>query len=304
MCSGEMKLRSDVVRTYPLSDFLFAHPSSRRLRLDHPPHARALDRPGADGVDPDAKRPELDRQAPGQADHRPFGGRIRRAQRITHEPGGRRDVDDRPAARSLEQRDGAPGAQERPQIDRDAAPPRRIEVSIGPVGPAIPALLTRTSRPPKVARSPRTWHRPRPRAQRRSGSAEPRMRVFGRGERLGIDVADPHPRALGEESGRDRPPDTGAARGHQHPFARDPPFLLPCRSADVQRAYTASSAWARSAIRSSGCSTPTDRRIIAGVMPSSAWRAGGCRSASWCPDARPGSRCRRGSPRGGSAAAC
>jgi len=73
---------------------------------------------------------------------------------------------------------------------------------------------------------------------------------------------------------RRRPLGSGTQAGHCS--------MLPCNngrsSQKTAAVYTARNAWRRSAIRSSGCSTPTERRIIAGPIPNSS-RSSGSTSA-------------------------
>src|SRR5262249_17494254 len=64
-----------------------------RLDPRRPPHA------GGDGVDPDALRPQLDRDALHEADPPGLGGRVRRAA-VAPEAGDGRDADDRAPPRS------------------------------------------------------------------------------------------------------------------------------------------------------------------------------------------------------------
>ena len=91
---------------------------------DHAFHARTFDDAGQDGVDADVGGAELFGEALREADNAEFRRGIGGAESIAVPPGGRRHVDDRAAGRRLEQRHGAPRAQELPgEADFDAAAP-------------------------------------------------------------------------------------------------------------------------------------------------------------------------------------
>ena len=191
-------------------------------------------------------------------------------------PSGRRDVDDRPAAGSLEQRDGAPGAQERPiRLDHDAAPQSAgsegLDRARGARDPGVVDQDVETAE--GSARSPRTWPRPHPRAT--SVGLPPSSGCASSvAASAAVSMSQVHTRAPWAEKRRRSPARYRRRPLSPAPVCRDSPrFLLRAALRDSRReSYTASRAWARSAIRSSGCSTPTERRIIAGVIPSSACR--------------------------------
>ena len=122
---------------------------------DHAVHALALHRAGQDGVDAHAVRAELDGQRLRPGRRWPTCWRVRRAQRIAQAAGDRTHRDDAGAGRRLlQQRHRAPREVVLAvEVDRDRALPagrRRWSRSV-PVGPAMPALLTSTSRPPSAA---------------------------------------------------------------------------------------------------------------------------------------------------------
>src|SRR5437867_12771863 len=84
-----------------------AHPSDWLLR-DHPrpplrgaageaSHHRAIDVPGADGVDADVRRRVVEGRRPGEADHAVFRGGVRGVAFDANDPGTRGGVDDRAA---------------------------------------------------------------------------------------------------------------------------------------------------------------------------------------------------------------
>ena len=86
-----------------------------------------------------------------------------------------------------------------------------------PVGPAMPALLTRQSRPPSAfsasSNSLATW---RAVGHVAHGLRELRVALPGGGQRRRVDVADVHPGALAHEGAGDLEPDAARARRHQH----------------------------------------------------------------------------------------
>ena len=93
--SGPVMRRSEMRSRYSLLHPAVAHPDLRCAGADHAFHARAPDDAGQDGVDADVGRAEFLGQALGETDHAPFGGRIRRAERVAEAPGRRGQVDDR-----------------------------------------------------------------------------------------------------------------------------------------------------------------------------------------------------------------
>ena len=124
-----------------------------RLGFQHPADAVAGDQAGQDGVDPYALRPQLDRQRLGEADDAPFRRGIGAAQREAEAAGrgGQVDDDPPPAARSA-------GTARRAQWNMASRSIFSVRVSASgvtsstrAVGPAMPALFTSTSRPPRCA---------------------------------------------------------------------------------------------------------------------------------------------------------
>ena len=99
------------------------------------------------------RRPELDRQRLGEADHRPFRGGIGRAQREAQPAGGGGQVDDAGIVALGQMRHGQAGAVELAgDVDRQRPVPFSGSISsTRPVGPAMPTLLTRQSSPPSAA---------------------------------------------------------------------------------------------------------------------------------------------------------
>ncbi len=126
--------------------------AQRRLGRKHGVDARSGDRAGADGVHADAERAEFHRQRLGEADHAPLRRGVRRAVRKAEAARGRGQIGDARVGAGLEQRDRALRAQELPgEIDGERAlPVGKATSSQRAVGPATPALLTSTSRPPSA----------------------------------------------------------------------------------------------------------------------------------------------------------
>ena len=94
--------------------------------------------------------------------------------------------------------------------------------STRPVGPAMPALLTRQSRPPsdfqRLIEEPRDLGAVGDVAD---GLRELRVALPGGGQRRLVDVADVHARALAHEGAGDLEPDARRPRRHQHAQALD-----------------------------------------------------------------------------------
>ena len=191
----------------------------RRLGLDHPVHARAVDRAGRNRVDPNAGRPQLHGERLGETDHRPLGRGIGRAQRIAHDAGGRGDVDDRAGAGRLHDRHRLAQA-EKGAVDIDLkgrVPCGQIHGLDRPGRPGDPGVVDQHVEPAAETRQGRL-EQARDRAlvgDVRDQRAEPLVRPLHLGDPGRVQIADLHLGALGREGQRDRPADPAAAGGHQ-----------------------------------------------------------------------------------------
>jgi hypothetical protein len=173
-----------------------------------------------DRVDADVRGAELDREALGETDDRPFRRRVRRTQAKAESPGDRRQVDDAAAPRRLEQRHRAARAVEHAvQVDGDRAVP---------IGDAD--VLDRRGRPG----DPGVVDQHVETAEMRRGCVEHRVHLCRNGdvgnhsadvrargaesaERIAIDVAGVQPGAGIGESLNERATDAGGARSDEHP---------------------------------------------------------------------------------------
>ena len=104
-------------------------PRGSGLGCDHSVHAVASHCSRGHAIHPDALRSQLCGPSAGQPLHRPFGGRVRRAQRVGEMAGGGRDVHHACGGRSTQTGHSVPGDPERPaHIHVDATVERvRIE---------------------------------------------------------------------------------------------------------------------------------------------------------------------------------
>ena len=111
----------------------------------------SLDDARQDGVHSDVGGSELLGEALGQSDYAKFGGRVRRAKRVTETARRRGQVDDRAPAGGLEQRHGKVRAQELPgQADVDGAPPiLRFDILDAAGRPRDPRIVDQRVKPAK-----------------------------------------------------------------------------------------------------------------------------------------------------------
>src|SRR6185295_5882174 len=95
---GHGGLQADAL-DHALEDFVGGDAELLGLGGDDPLDALALDDAGLDAVDAHLVGAGLDREALGEADHGPLGGRVRRAHGEAEAPGNGGQVDDAAAAR-------------------------------------------------------------------------------------------------------------------------------------------------------------------------------------------------------------
>ena len=191
------------------------------------------------------------------------------------------------------------------EVDGEAAVPvLRVDLLDAPVGPAMPALLTRQSRPPRAfSASIEEAGDLGAVGDVADGLGELRVALPGGGQRRRVDVADVHARALAHEGAGDLQPDARRARRHQHAQALDaevhglalsPHLHREVRVTSGRPVHPAALQLPRApgiAPRGEGMLSPTDPIILRGCML-------GCSEANQAEDGHAdGGHCRGGADR-------